>query len=200
MNGDCGLIPHQPKPSSEFVVVFLDVDGVLHPVGENHLPLYAELESLLARNDADLDCDSNDASYVSPVVEGEFMVANMLALRTIVDATGANIVLTSTWRTNTVSRRAVEAQLILHNITAPIIGSTPILDVGYCREDEIAMYLQSHPEISSFCVLDDMELNACSNPDRGYFDSSKFIWCDPLIGLTMADAEKAIGILEACKH
>lgn len=35
-------------------LVFLDVDGVLHPLGPNHLPKGADVEQLGARVDEDL--------------------------------------------------------------------------------------------------------------------------------------------------
>ena len=180
-------------------IVFLDIDGVLHPVGDNNLPLYASLEDLVARTDSDLDCDDTDPNYISPPVKGEFVQENMRAFKHLIEVTRPSIVLSTTWRTKVYSIRAIERQLKEHGISAPIVGCTPMMDSSLCnREDEICSYIRDNQcHIKSYCILDDMELAESRNSDRvGAFDADKFVKCDPKKGFTMDGAERAISILK----
>lgn len=192
------------KPQASFFdkrynIVFLDIDGVLHPLGDNNLPLYATLQDLVARNDSDLNCDDTDPNYMSPPVKGEFMEKNMSALRHLMQVIRPSaIVLSSTWRTRAYSVRAIEKRLKEHGICAPVVGCTPVMDSTLCnREDEICSYLRDHQSsIKSYCILDDMKLTQSRNGNTvGPFDPHRFVKCDPNKGLTMDEVEIAISIL-----
>jgi hypothetical protein len=83
-----------------------------------------------------------------------------------------------------------------------IVGATPVVDcTSFGREDEIATYLmqQTDDEASAataYCVIDDMDLVRCRTPGwETKFDESKFVRCDATVGLTQADALRAIDIL-----
>jgi len=80
------------------------------------------MEALAARADAEFDLPE-DAT--ASVVEGEFLPDNMAALASIVQQTGARIVLSSTWRETWPQRRAVEKQLIAHGISGGVADVTP---------------------------------------------------------------------------
>ena len=89
--------------------IVLDVDGVLHPLGENGLPSNAKLEDLMER--ADEEPTEDDGSCVGRTVAGEFEPHCMAELARAVAETGAEIVLSSTWRETRPQRRAVDLKL-----------------------------------------------------------------------------------------
>jgi hypothetical protein len=91
-------------------VIFLDVDGVLHPLGPNFLPSLAVPEDLFSRTDDEFE-HGEEAGFVFRVVPGEFVPTCMAELKRIVDTTGASIVLSSTWRAEPYLVRAVDDQL-----------------------------------------------------------------------------------------
>ena len=76
-------------------LLFLDVDGVLHPLGANHLPLNASVEDLAARADEDTAADDDDPQHVSRVCAGEFEPGNMIQLARIVRAARQNVAMST---------------------------------------------------------------------------------------------------------
>ena len=80
-------------------LIFLDVDGVLHPLSERGFPLHADMQAILDRRDGD-------------VVAGEFTEPCMKQLRRLVDAVQGTIVWSSTWRENERSLAAANAQVL----------------------------------------------------------------------------------------
>lgn len=103
-------------------VIFLDIDGVL-----NH------------RN--------------SPIVGGIFDIDLSLVpiLARIVKETGAEIVLSSTWRILESNRKRVSHVLDLHGMK--FIDRTDILNDE--RSIEILEWLHRHPEVNKFVIIDD---------------------------------------------
>ncbi len=113
-------------------VLFLDIDGVL-----------------------------NSYAYDSTrmVEDGNIDVSRLPLVQSIVDQTGARVVLSSTWRshwdptggdTDDVGR-ALEHLFCEFGIS--LYDRTPLLDDR--RDQEIAAWLQDHPDTESFAVLDD---------------------------------------------
>lgn len=68
-------------------IIFLDVDGVLHPLDEKHFPVGAEVADLVSR--ADEDAEDVDDLGVSRVCTGEFHSKSMENLNLAVTRTGA---------------------------------------------------------------------------------------------------------------
>ena len=66
--------------------IFLDVDGVCHPLKPSGHPLHASIDDLTARTDAELELP-DDAT--AAVVAGEFESSNMRALAACVQHSGA---------------------------------------------------------------------------------------------------------------
>ena len=170
------------------MVIFLDVDGVLHPLNEKHLPKLAKLDDLVARADSDME-RGEEPSYTSPPVEGEFLEENMHHLCHIVSTTSAKIVLSSTWRETRCGQAAVAFQLAKHGISTPIIGCTPILGMGtQNRVKEIEEFLNQNQNVKRYVCLDDADLTGWAQPGH-------FVRCNSGLGLTSADAKSAIDIL-----
>jgi hypothetical protein len=118
-------------------------------------------------------------------------------LNRITDATGAKIVLSTSWRWP--SQKGPQADELLRRwgATGEIIGSTPILEsawkpenklwIGVPRGREIQAWLDEHTDVDSFVIIDDdgdME-HLCSRLIQTPFE----------IGLTEADADRAIEML-----
>ena len=113
-------------------IVFLDIDGVLNS------KLY---DNKRTENDGNID------------------LGRMPYLKRIIDETGAQIVLSTTWREHwsvePAERDAVgeelDATFVAHGLT--IADKTPMLGE---RVDEIKAWLALHPEVKDFVIIDDM--------------------------------------------
>lgn len=108
-------------------------------------------------------------------------------LKNIVNETSAAIILSSSWRWDEVAYKAVERQLRFYGLE---IADTTIQDirVNLTRTKEIQLYLEEHPSITNFVILDDMEIE----------DPLKEHWVRCLFkdGLTKKLAKEAIQILK----
>lgn len=152
-------------------VIFLDVDGVLnstkHAMRVGGYGRFAKANTFAK---AKLSPDALDN------------------LRTILQKTDASIVISSTWRLN----RTIDDLKWLfevHEIDPErVIDSLPE-DVGNeSRGALIATWLEKHPEVTQYVILDD---------DDDMLDSQAkhFVQTDITFGLTALDAKVAIGIL-----
>ena len=102
-------------------VIFLDIDGVL--------------------NDAPTIMEKDDDLPAEP---------HLSCLKQIVDATGAEIVLSSTWRLFPASRNDVRNKL--KTVGLQFIDRTKELRD---RDTEIREWLSRHPEVTNYVILDD---------------------------------------------
>lgn len=112
-------------------VLFLDIDGVLNYVGG---PTECGMYGLLPEKVA--------------------------LLERIIDATQCKVVLSSTWRK--FDRTLAKVDRMLDSIGYELLDATPILDrkegllwVGQTRGCEIKAWLDQHPEVTQFVILDD---------------------------------------------
>lgn len=78
-------------------------------------------------------------------------------VRRIVDATGCQVVLSSSWRHFPDGRKEVEQQV------CPILDVTPTSSSGF-RGDEIRVWLNAHPEVTRYAIVDD---NSDMLPEQG---------------------------------
>ena len=121
----------------------------------------------------------------------------------IIDRTGARIVVSSSWRSSNVQ----DTMTIMTDYNNPLVGSnpfpftdkvvgvTPILfsvvdgeiDGPATRGEEIAAYLKAHP-CDNYVILDDCDEML---PDQ----CQHLVLVNDEMGLTDADVEKAVGIL-----
>lgn len=130
----------------------------------------------------------------------------VMALNRIIALTGAEIVVSSTWRIGTSVAELREILNIRFGVTGRVIDKTPRLttkrmfegqvgqvevEVAAERGDEIAAWLrgyQRHP-VDSFVILDD-------DPDMGKL-AGRLVKTNFQHGLTETDADRAIDLLGA---
>lgn len=136
-------------------VVFLDVDGVLNNF------------SLIQRFGFD---------YIDSGMVG--------TLGRIVRGSGADIVLSSSWRVDPKDRAMVSVALGAHGMS--LLGSTPVLNTF--RSEEISGWLKANPEVERYAILDD-------DDDAGFGMAGSFFQTDPEVGLTAAVASAALSHL-----
>ena len=139
-------------------VIFLDIDGVL-----------VNRRSFFIRRD---DLPTADAGCVE-------------ALNNIIRATGARIVISSTWR---LEASADELGRILHQwgVDADVMGVTPVVD--NVKPDEIKAWIRAHPELlETFIIIDDL----ADMRDL----SDRLVVTNPDLGLTKADVARAVQLL-----
>lgn len=83
----------------------------------------------------------------------------LLRLKRIVDATGAKIVLSSTWRYDRNDSRYnadfLELQEAFHKVGLAFYSFTPEDAIGIRRGMEIKAWLGMHPEVTDYIILDD---------------------------------------------
>ena len=144
-------------------VLFLDVDGVLN---------------------------SEDYYVTTPPEKrlsfplGEFDPAAVKRVNRILDETQAKLVVSSSWRWNPGLKNIFEKVGINHEIW----GRTPS-GKGRNRGYEIQQFLNSHPEVSNYVILDD-------DSDMLEEQKNNFVHTNTYYGLTDEDTDKAIKILE----
>lgn len=122
-------------------IVFLDFDGVLNRL-------------------SDFAFEANQSAFNTDAIK---------RLNDIVHEARAKVVVSSSWRVNH-SRDELRRLLAEAGFRGEIIGCTPIYnneeahslpDIGLIRCREIQAWIDNHPEpLTSFVVLDDLELNA----------------------------------------
>ena len=146
-------------------VLFLDVDGVLN---------------------------NESTNAVAPSGCTGVMDSKVKLLKEIIDETGAKVVLSSDWRL--CDPRDVDYRYLVSKLKykggISIYGKTP--DTSWSRRgEEILMWLDDHPRVKSWVVLDDIKFNDFYN-ER--FDGHLVI-TDYKVGLTASDVDKAIEVL-----
>lgn len=150
-------------------IVFLDVDGVLHP---------ADTPSLVS---------GAEASCVAS--EDLFLESCMQRLRRIALESGAAIVLSSSWRLEPEGLREVARRLGQWGMQ--IYDATPLdSSMGsLSRAEEIVCWLREHREnVKAFVVLDDLDLTDSLGP-------SACVVVDGSAGLAEGDVEAALKVL-----
>lgn len=168
-------------------IIFLDFDGVLN---SNKLLDTADLHRPETYDEQELMDELNLASHGHNArLAIRHIDPTMVSyLNTIIEATGANVVLSTAWR-KIFSRAEITGILKFHGFKGTIIDITPITFSYRPRNLEIYSWFRSNiEEVNSFVILDDLLIAGENYP-------SNFINTDPDIGLTREEAEKAIAIL-----
>ena len=111
----------------------------------------------------------------------------IVQLKKIVEATNAEIVLSSSWRWYKETRDKIHRQLRQKGID--FVDTTPReIDITMSRGAEIKAWLDNHPEVEKFVILDDDELQI--EEYLPYHVKTNFKY-----GLTREKAAEAIKIL-----
>ena len=174
-------------------ILFLDVDGVLHPLGPTGAPLLASSEALLQRADDEAAIIGDE--HTAAVVHGEFIAPCTSQLRRIVAETGCRIVLSTTWRETPPQRRAVDAQLVAAGCP-PSCDCTPRLSVlRGGRPAEILAYVREYA-VTRWVALDDVDLRTSSAPAGPVLPDERFVLVPAATGLSQASADEAIRKLQ----
>lgn len=143
----------------------------------------------------DFDGVLNSAKYLQSHEEFGLVIdpARMVLLKKIADATGARIVLSTSWREhwwkNAAECNSTGALIndIFSEYGLEILDKTPSLRAA--REAEIKSWLDAHPEVTNYVVLDDRLMRAPFL--EGHFVKTSYHFD----GLDETDAQKAIEIL-----
>lgn len=145
-------------------VVFLDIDGVLNC----H-------RTCIALGGIPHNIDPKSVAQLDPV--------GLSLIRRIVEASGAKVVLSSTWR---ILHRWQDVGVALD---LPIIGATPRGTLaGYERGHEIAAWLEDHVEVTHYAIIDD-------DSDMLAHQKPYFVHTSGFDGFTWANAEKLAQVL-----
>ena len=154
--------------------LFLDIDGVLNSE-DFYIDCYkSEKDPKYA---SDRICTDTE---IHPDYTGNIDQTAVRMIRKIVSETGCKVVLSSSWRSDSIAPDELKKMGI------EICGTTPY-DYERFRGREIQKFLESHP-CETYCILDD---------DSDMLDEhrSNFVQTNPSHGLTDDDTEKVIGIL-----
>lgn len=150
-------------------IVFLDIDGVC-----NSYEWYIKKEKPTIDEHFDEDIDPEVINRINKLCE----------------KTCTKIVISSSWRIDSYYKQRLEKANLKN-----IIGHTPITIFGmvghthhFTRGEEIQMWLEWHPEVTNYVIIDDDE-------DFMKEQLSHFIKTDPYKGFTENDYNKAFKIL-----
>lgn len=175
-------------------VIFLDVDGVLLACGTVEM----------------IVIDGVGLPLHHLIKESDFSSAALGSLRTILEQTGAGIVLSSEWRRTEQLRNAIQGVLKQHELPTfrgftPIFEPKvelqridPILAWSERRAREIGQWLSEHREVTSWVALDDLDFAPADSVRAGRTPWVKVrsVHTHPRHCLTEADAADAVRILQ----
>jgi hypothetical protein len=127
-------------------VLFLDVDGVLHPVDEKRRPFRSscmEVFKQIMASEAEIVLSSNwrEDKYSCGLLERNLR-SNLLPKW--VDSTSEGGIFNTRW--------------CVHANAAPVCAACPLRVPSRCRSDEILDWLHRHADVTHFVVLDDVDL------------------------------------------
>ncbi|KAF4661276.1 hypothetical protein FOZ61_003392 [Perkinsus olseni] len=170
-------VPFTPKaPMSQSKrVIFLDVDGVLHPF---------PLDFATAQGSDTTEC---------------LQASCMQQLQRIILSTGACIVLSSSWRFFPSTRQRLQDSLASYGIPPfqQWIAADAERDVKD-RMDLIMEFVEGNPETVSggWVVIDDADLAAGHDSLIAEVFKQHYVKTNPMVGLTKELADKAIAVLQ----
>jgi len=153
-----GATPLAPWPTSSCRIVFLDFDGVLN----------------------------SEQSTQKLGTRYRFARSSVAALNTVLQQSGALVVITSTWRGHWTLRENAEFLERDGMLPGRVVGKTPTLERE--RGLEIESWLRSVPySVTSFVILDDRDDMAMHR--------QRLVQVSPAVGLSQSQALRAIELL-----
>jgi hypothetical protein len=162
-------------------VIFLDIDGVINPFGiEDKWPIQR----------MDPDFSVHEVLTQSFKDEQTFDRKCIRNLNLLVRAVRADLVLSSSWRLENYGD--VVRKLHESGVEGKFLGPTPYLPpangIVPPRGHEIALWLQEHPAVDKFVILDD---DNDMEPLEKHLIHTNFV-----TGLTRADVKRAIAMFK----
>ena len=155
---NCYYLKDVKKAVDEHRTVFLDIDGVLQPGSQKrHDHDNESLKKYLYEKYSDsryLDMKDYDAGAVFY----DWKPSAVGYLKEILDTTYSNIVLSSDWRSGH-SWDELKAFFKLYDLDDYLVDRTPFDDSYkkiYTHDSAIKEYLNNHPEIKKYIILDDI--------------------------------------------
>jgi len=169
-------------------VLFLDIDGVLN--SEEHF-----YNNHIARTEAahkDGDDKYNDINYIWPLGHLSEDLINYLNM--IVEMTGCHIVISSTWRIGNTPEQIGKYLKVKGFLYASRIIDCTGQDSKNARGGEIQNWLDEHPEVTQYVILDDDSADIIGDYTTKKHPKN-FVHTDFMWGLQDVDVEQAIKIL-----
>lgn len=185
-----------PLPAADTSkVIFLDVDGVLRPLSAGGF------RAMMV-----------DGEWALRAETADFFSGAMLALRHIVESTGAVTVLSSEWRRDEPMREGVDSILKDYGMP-PCVSWTPTdltRDMGTenpfqafteRRAREISQWLAKNPSVKQWVVLDDINMSTADEERKAgtLRMTERMVQTHRMKGLNHEDAKAAVKILNGEK-
>ena len=161
-------------------VIFLDIDHTI--TSQESLRAYHQRE------------ESDRIGWTDIMTKNQvFWDENCMAeLRRVLTATGARVVMSSSWR-NIHPLSEFSVMLALYDCPADVLGATPNLPPPRSRGKEIQAWLDLHPGVDRYVILDDYDPPTMAIPTEA--GQARHVHVDEDTGLTTADADQAIALL-----
>lgn len=136
-------------------VIFQDIDGVLYPCFQRPaFKMNAERvkTAFVGKNSFFQDVPAYDllAAYEGWDTEA------MQRLQRLVKETDAKLVISSSWKLMR-SLKTMQQLFEVYGLGKEVIALTPN-EAGFLKEPAIQAYLEKHPEVTSYVVLDDINM------------------------------------------
>ena len=145
-------------------VIFLDIDGVIK---KNGSAMYCQFDSKQLAKDLTKKYKADYKKYINEGLNTAFYGWDNQAidrLKEIIRQTSAKIVISSSWKYHPLGLKRLIDFFRIYNLDKEIIGITDNLGDGRyfsmeLKQNEILHYLNKHPHIESFVIIDDNEFN-----------------------------------------
>merc|ERR1712039_30737 len=185
--------PIPPEDPSK--VIFLDVDGVLRPLTAGGF------RSMMV-----------DGEYALRAETSDFISGALLALRHIVENTGAIIVLSSEWRRDLPMREGVDNALSDYEMRPCATWTPTDLDRDMGTENpfaafterrarEISKFVTTNPQVKQWVVIDDINMADADlvRKPGSLLMAPRIVQTHRKTGLTMEQAKAAVRLLQGEK-
>jgi len=182
-------------PEDPTKIVFLDVDGVLRPLTAGGF------RAMMV-----------DGEWALRAETADFISSSLLALRYVIEQTGATLILSSEWRRDQPMREGVDNILQEYEMR-PCVAWTPTdlqRDMGTespfkafaeRRAREISQWVKQNPQVKQWVVIDDINM-ADADEDRKpgtLLMAPRIVQTHRKIGLTLEQAKAAVRLLRGEK-
>lgn len=178
-------------PENPSKVIFLDIDGVLRPLTAGGF------RSMMV-----------DGEWALRAETADFISSSLLALRHIVENTGALLVLSSEWRRDQPMREGVDNILQEYgmrpcatwtptDLLRDLGTKNPFLAFTERRAREVSQWVTSNPQVRQWVVIDDINMASVDEVRKPgtLLMVSRIVQTHRKIGLTLDQAKAAVRIL-----